>query len=190
MAWAGLYAAFLILFYGLFFGVPTFLSRFLFPISPFFALVWGVAVCKAWRSARQRGFRKMAQLAAAALCAAAIGVHLRSYRNLRGHLQLQMLRWVNRHVPEPTWIGALQSGALGFFHDRTINFDGKVNPAAYQARLNDRIGDYLVASPIEYLVDWVGILDYYRLPNVRENFEIIVDDLDENLAVMKHRHAR
>ncbi len=190
MAWAGLYAAFLILFYGLFFGVPTFLSRFLFPISPFFALVWGVAVCKAWRSARQRGFRKMAQLAAAALCAAAIGVHLRSYRNLRGHLQLQMLRWVNRHVPEPTWIGALQSGALGFFHDRTINFDGKVNPAAYQARLNDRIGDYLVASPIEYLVDWVGILDYYRLPNVRENFEIIVDDLDENLAVMKRRHAR
>src|SRR6266849_3428293 len=49
---------------------------------------------------------------------------------------------------------------------------------------------YGVASPIEYLVDWVGILDYYRLPIVRENFEIIVDDLDENLAVMKRRNAR
>lgn len=100
-----------------------------------------------------------------------------------------MLRWVNGHVPEPTWIGAFQSGTLGFFHDRTLNLDGKVNPAACQARLNDRIGDYLVASPIQYLVDWVGILDYNRLPIVRENFEIIVEDFDENLAVMKRRHT-
>ena len=189
MAWAGMYVAFLILFYGFFFGVPTYLSRFLFPISPFLALLWGVAVCRAWRWSRQRGFGRLAQVSAAALCATAIGVHVRTYINQRGHLQLQMLRWVNQNVPEPTWIGAVQSGTLGFFHDRTINLDGKVNPAAHQARLDDRVGEYIVASPIEYLVDWIGLLDYYQLPPIREHFEIIVQDRNENLAVMKRRRA-
>ena len=188
MGWAGLYCSFLVLFYGFFFGVPTFLSRFMFPLSPFLALLWAVAVVKAWRWSEQRGLGRVTQLAAASLCAITLGLHIRGYHNLRGHLQLQMLRWVNKNVPERIWIGAVQSGTLGFFHDRTINLDGKVNPAAFQARLNNRIGEYMVATPVEYLVDWVGLLDYYRVPKVRENFEIIVKDSVQNLAVMKRRN--
>jgi len=188
MRWAGLYCSPLVLFYGFFFGVPTFLSRFLFPLSPFLALLWAVGVVRAWRWGHQRGLSQVAQVAAAALCIATVAVHVRSYVNLRGHLQLQMLRWVNENVPDGIWIGAVQSGTLGFFHDRTINLDGKVNPAAYQARVQNRIGEYMVATPVEYLVDWVGLLDYYELPTVRENFDIVVKDPAQNLAVMKRRH--
>jgi len=188
MRWAGLYCSFLVLFYGFFFGVPTFLSRFLFPLSPFLTLLWAVAVVRVWRWGEQRGLGQVAQLAAAALCAITLAVHVRSYHSLRGHLQLPMLRWVNKNVPDRIWIGAVQSGTLGFFHDRTINLDGKVNPAAYQARLQNRIGEYMVATPVEYLVDWVGLVDYYRVPMVRENFELIVKDSVQNLAVLKRRN--
>jgi Dolichyl-phosphate-mannose-protein mannosyltransferase len=189
MAWAGMCAAFFTLFYGFFFGATPYLPRFLFPISPFFALLWGVAVYRAWRWSRQRGFGRLAQVSAAALFAAAIGVHVRTYLSLREHLQLPVVRWVNQNVPEPTWIGSVLSGTLGFFHDRTINLDGNVNPAALQARLDGRIGEYMVESRSEYLVDGIGLRDYYRLPVIREHFELLVEDWKGNLAVMKRRRA-
>ena len=84
---------------------------------------------------------------------------------------------------------------------REISRDGQTNPTAcsghdsgrHASRIQTRSSRCDPMALQARSSTWstgVGILDYYRLPNVRENFEIIVDDLDENLAVMKHRHAR
>ncbi|NJN67317.1 MAG: hypothetical protein HC884_11700 [Chloroflexaceae bacterium] len=35
---------------------------------------------------------------------------------------------IERYVPDGDDIAAFESGTLGYFHDRTINLDGKVNP--------------------------------------------------------------
>ena len=80
-------------------------------------------------------------------------------------------------------------GTLGFFHDRTINLIGEVNPEALRAKLAD--GDvisYILASKIEFLVDWANIA---RLAKIKKNgfnqkFKLIVDDKDDpNLAVFR-----
>lgn len=83
-------------------------------------------------------------------------------------------------------VGAIQSGTLGFFHDRTINLDGKVNPDALRARLAE--GDvisYILASKIQLLVDWVGIAQWSQIEKDRFNqkFRLILDDRNANLAV-------
>ncbi len=40
---------------------------------------------------------------------------------------LDQLALVQRYVPKDAEVGAAQSGTLGFFRDRVVNLDGKVN---------------------------------------------------------------
>jgi hypothetical protein len=51
-------------------------------------------------------------------------------------------------------VGAIQTGTLGFFVEGTINLDGRVNYAAYQARRAGKLVDYILAQRIGLLVDY------------------------------------
>jgi len=93
------------------------------------------------------------------------------------------VEWVQKNVPDDVWVGAVQTGTLGFFHDRTINLDGKVNPDALRARLAGRTQEYVLASPIEYLTDWVGIETWLHGTALEGRFERRVLDRERNLAV-------
>jgi hypothetical protein len=93
-------------------------------------------------------------------------------------------------VPADTWVGAFQSGTIGFFHDRTINLDGKVNPEALAATTSHRLNEYVLESPIEYLVDWASLLEPWleRDPRIQRHFETLVLDREHNLGVLRRRH--
>ncbi len=110
----------------------------------------------------------------------------------------QVVQWVSNHLTSETWVGAPQSGTLGYFHDRTINLDGKVNPLALQARHDNRLFHYIVNdTPIEYIADWYGLARWVDHPEtvreerdvnlLAERFSILVRDAEHNLVVLKRR---
>ena len=95
------------------------------------------------------------------------------------------MEWVAENVDDEEWVGAVQTGTLGFFHDRTVNLDGKVNPAALEAREQDKIPEYVVRSDIAYVADWAGLAEWEEL--LAPHFELIVHDEVRNLAVLRRR---
>jgi hypothetical protein len=61
--------------------------------------------------------------------------------------------WVRDHLADTTRVAAAQSGTLWYFHQRTINTDGKVNSEIYGIRLGG-YGRYLDQSGILYFLEW------------------------------------
>ncbi len=179
-------------FYGLTFGAGYFFSRYVFPISPFLALLWGAVLRRGWELANASGWKAAPPVVGILLVAFAVGLDARLYRNGSSHLHFQVVEWVRQNVPDDAWVAAPQSGTLGFFHDRTINLDGKVNPAALAARrVEGGVARYLVERrEIEYLADWEGLAIWAKQPLIGSQFELVVDDLARNLAVLRRRdHA-
>jgi hypothetical protein len=72
------------------------------------------------------------------------------------HDQVALIR---DHVPPDAFVAAGQSGTLGFFRDRVINTDGKVNrdALAYQ----ERMWDYLRQRDIKWFADWPFYVSKY-----------------------------
>jgi hypothetical protein len=117
-----------------------------------------------------------------------IGLHARAYEKGKSHMHFQVVRWVEQNVAVETWVGAIQTGTLGYFHDRTINLDGKVNIHAYNALITSRIADYVVdETQVAYLADWIGMLDWRTMPRIDENFEVVIADYERNLGVLKRK---
>jgi hypothetical protein len=79
--------------------------------------------------------------------------------NLHGHLgpvraisaNLVQVELARRAVPGDAMVGALQTGTLGYFRDRTVNLDGKVNVAALTRRAD--LDAYCREAGIDWLVD-------------------------------------
>jgi hypothetical protein len=174
-------------YYGLFFGARWFVQRYLFPLSPFFALLFALILLRMRRVLLDSQQRTLVPLASVAMVALVVGLHVRSAILYREHPHFQVVRWVKQHVPEATWIGAIQTGTLGFYHDRTLNFDGKVNPAAYQALIDHRRPEYVVTTPVQYLADWSGIADWLREKAISDNFELIIRDEGQQLGVLARK---
>ena len=64
---------------------------------------------------------------------------------------LAQLALVEEYVPAKENVAAYQSGTLGYFRERVINLDGKVNAEAL-SRQND-IGDYLKERNVNWICD-------------------------------------
>lgn len=188
---ASIFCAGLSGYYGLFFGAPHFLSRYLSALTPLLALL-GVATALALlarlRIPQAQGAILVAVLGMALLISTArAALHFRAEPN-NGHRQV--VEWVAQNVEERQWAGAIQTGTLGYFHDRTINLDGKVNPAALRETV--RSGDvrpYVIhETPISYLADWVEIADWVSPAMQSEfdrTFEVLVADREANLGVLR-----
>lgn len=182
-------------YYGLFFGAPHFLPRYFSILSPF---LWTATVAAALEVARlwfKRGLPQGVGIVTAALAVMAAGFAATAFAHGETHMHRQVAEWVNANVPEDNWVGAIQTGTLGYFHDRTINLDGKVNPAALQELLtHGHILDYVVNSKINYLVDWVGIADWATAnnlsPEFTTQFQLLVKDEEQNLAALRRIHPR
>lgn len=104
----------------------------------------------------------------------------------------QVVKWVQGNVPELQWVGAPQTGTLGFFHDRTINLDGKVNPYALRAILEKgNVLEYVRNSKINYIADWYGMADWVKIksdPQFAKDFEVAVKDERSNLGALRRIH--
>jgi hypothetical protein len=183
------FAVLLVAFYVFFFEAPHFVRRYLFPVSPFLALLWG------WTMVRLQ--RKLVGLRIG-LLTVPLGLILvmlfyqQSGMTVTGPWRQDLFRgveWIERELSEEVWVGALQSGTIGFFHDRTINLDGKVNPAALAAVKASRHQQYVLESNVEYLVDWVSLLEPWAMksPKLLEEFEWVLLDREVNLAILRRR---
>jgi len=177
----------LVTFYGVFFGAGWFMTRYLAPLSVFGALLWAILMVHGARRALVRGSNAFVWVGALGILLLTVGLDVRGYLRGSEHMHFQVVQWVEGHVPPEVWIGAVQTGTVGFFHDRTINLDGKVNRFAHEAITEGRIAEYTVSTPAEYLADWVGILDWLSMPLIAQNFEVVVEDRDRNLGVLKRR---
>jgi hypothetical protein len=182
--WAGL----LIGFYGVIYGAGYFLGRYLFPLSTWVALLTVWLAHRLWLRARIPFGEAAAGLALAGILVLSIGLGVRAHRRGMNNGHFQVVGWVEEHVPDTSWVGAIQSGTLGFFHDRTYNLDGKVSPAALRARSEERIFEYLLERPTMYLVDWVGIATWLDDPRLGRHFDLLLLDEAQNLAVLRRRH--
>ena len=178
------------LFYGLYFGAAHFLSRYFFPLSPFLAILWAAIVVWAWQRIPWQQLRYgMAVLFIAII----VGLFARNHLLKNKHQHFQIVEWVAQNVASETWVAAVQTGTLGYFHDRTINLDGKVNPEALEARKHRQVFQYVLDKKIEYLIDWVGIAEWVEKPHAKESvqleqyFELLVKDSNQNLAVLRKK---
>jgi hypothetical protein len=190
---AGLFGLGLIVFYVFFYDAPYFVRRYLFPLSPFLALAWGSAAAGLWRwLAASRGRIAVPVLAALLVANFVLRDGLLIRGPWRGGALFRNVDWVESHVGEDAWVGAFQSGTLGFFHDRTINLDGKVNPEALRAIRERRHQAYVLGSPIEFVVDWATILEpWWRSdPALARQFQWLVQDREDNFAVLGRRGGR
>lgn len=186
----GVYGAALCGYYGLMFGMPSFVARYLMPLSPYLAVVTVTAVfaVAGWVQARAPavGLVVARALPWVALVPV-VALNGRTYYQGTKHQHFQVVEWVQRHVPEDVWVGAIQTGTLGFFHDRTLNLDGKVNPNALRAQLERRLPQYAVESDIQFIIDWARQSEWMGLAEIRENFDLIVEDKAANLAVLRRK---
>ncbi len=179
-------------YYGLFFGMPTFLGRYLFPIVTLSALILAsVSVHFLERDGGERR-RGLPVLVIGVALIACVALNGRIFRQGKTHLHFQTVDWVAENVQESTWVGAIQTGTLGYYHDRTVNLDGKVNPEAFAYRKEKRIGEYVLLQNVEYIVDWASIAKWADWPEFSENYELFVDDEHRGprgLAVLKRKHS-
>lgn len=188
-----LYGAMLCGYYGLFFGAPHFMSRYLAPLAPLMVVA---AVSVLISLARAFGPKLGTTVTAIAgilglLLSSALLVRL-LLPGVHVHEHFQVVRYVQQNVPDEAWVGAPQTGTLGYWHDRTINLDGKVNPEALNTLLTEgHILNYVVASEITYLADWVGLAGWMQRPeaNFAQLFELVVEDAEANLAVLRRREG-
>lgn len=201
-AGTGILAAFvgaLFIYYALFFGMPGFLGRYFFPITIlsaiFLAALFGSSLTHETRpiANRHSTIGKSPRLRPVVLPLLALALfitiafNIRMYRNGKNHLHSQVVAWVDANVPENVYVGATQTGTLGYYHDRTINLDGKVNPIAFEYRKQHRIAEYARTTNVQYIVDWVGHAAWAKLPEFSPYYELIVEDHEKNLAVLRRR---
>lgn len=101
-----------------------------------------------------RHVRTMPRTAVLAVAAAAVEAAFVVYAvraPSRKYYQAQ-IELVARHVPPDDRVGAFQSGTLGYFRDRVVNLDGKVNAQALAAR--GRMDAYTRAIGVNWIVDF------------------------------------
>ena len=188
------YAAALSCYYGLLFGAPHFLSRYLAPTAPFLILAALIAALETGRLLRLGPVLGWAYTGIGAVLI--LGLLMRALLpgvTLQGHEQV--VEWTRENLPEDTWAGAVQTGTLGYWHDRTLNLDGKVNPEALTARrMQGSVLDYVVRSKIDVIVDWAGVGIWITQPveggTFGDTFDLVLQDQDRDLSVMVRRIPR
>jgi hypothetical protein len=77
------------------------------------------------------------------------------------------VRLVQASVPPEATVAAGQTGTLGYFRDRVLNLDGKVNGEAL--RYQDRMPEYLDARGVRWFCDMRGYVDRYLGPRPEEH---------------------
>lgn len=180
-------------YYGLFFGAAHFISRYLSILSPFLWFATALVGFFWLTHLLGDGQRIRWAVAAAVPCLLVYSVVLGAYAyaNGRTHMHKQVVDWVSANVPPGQWVGAVQTGTLGYFYDRTLNLDGKVNPDVLRSLLRDGHSlEYVSDSPIRFIVDWVGMADWVRHPKAnrfKSQFEVVVRDNANNLAVLRRK---
>ena len=98
-----------------------------------------------------RGAAALGLASVAAVSAAAWDIQAISSASGYYHDQLRL---VEDRVPPGDAVGAFQSGTIGYFRDRVVNLDGKVNADALRRR--DDLQAYVAERGVNWFCDWEG----------------------------------
>jgi len=188
------FSALIVAYYGLVFGAPWFVSRYLFPLSPFMVILSASLIVTGVSRIPAGKLRTIRGALVVSLVILAVALNVRLYVKGPENRYMQIVEWIAENVADDQWVGAPQSGTIGFFHDRTVNLDGKLNPEALRARREGRIPDYIAneifdeaGRRITYIADWSHIAKWQSIPLISSNFELIVEDAQADLAVWRRR---
>jgi hypothetical protein len=189
---AGGFALLLSVYYGLFFGAAHFVARYLMPASFPLTLLTVVTVAFLLERVPHGAIKSGARILLLPTVALPLlwNVYLR-YEDRMYHQHFQVVDWVTENVPPETWVAAVQTGTLGYFHDRSVNLDGKVNPHTLKLRAQtlldptgkDHVLEYIRGSRVEYIADWWGIHWWEEI--LRPDFRILVSDRSADLTVLQ-----
>lgn len=71
-------------------------------------------------------------------------------------------KWIDSTIPQGAVIGAVQSGAIGYFvQDRkVINLDGKLDPKVLDALIQNRAMEYIYSAGVTHIVGWPSNIEY------------------------------
>ncbi|MEM9901867.1 MAG: hypothetical protein AAF865_10990 [Pseudomonadota bacterium] len=180
------FAVALTTYYGVYFGAPHFLARYFAPLSPLLLTAGLVALL--WLARRLGAAWLPSAVACVSLCVSGALLLRPLVPRFEGHMHFQVVEWVAANVDAATWVGAVQTGTLGYWHDRTFNLDGKVNPEALAMRREvGTVLPYVVESEIDVIADWVGVAGWatQEIGGFSAAFELIVEDAEANLAVLR-----
>jgi hypothetical protein len=158
----------LALYYTLSFAASWFYYRYFAPLALLagvFVPIAGAAIAtrpplggRAWRGV----LAGLAALAAIPVLVLAVLAHRGAgfSGNAVFHDQVALAR---EHVPPGERVAAGQTGTLGFFRDRVVNLDGKVNrdALAWQAHM----WDYLAQQHVVWFCDWQDYAERYLGPD-------------------------
>lgn len=166
-----------------------FFSRYLYPVSPWLALLVGLG---AFGLLDRQRWARIPMYLGVTLVVLVGNLHLHS--KVDNNNYRQFVEWIDANVPQEAWVGAPQSGTIGYYHDRTINLDGKVDPQAYDALVEGRLDGYILDSRhqgavIEYLVGWTEMSAWVEDLGLDAHFGVVVDDPSRNLLVYQRRSA-
>lgn len=184
IAVVAIYGGCLLAFFGLYFGAAHFASRYVFPLSPYLTFFFVLALA----DLRAR-VPRLAVVAAAVAFLLGVANTGRAFLRAGENEHRAQVEWVRENVPPHVWVAAVQTGTLGFYHDRTINLDGKVNAEALEARIERREHAYAASSEAAYVVDWLGLTSWLEDAHMARAFEVHVHDPSRNLTVLKRRAA-
>ena len=180
-----IYSFCLVGFYGFYFGAGHFVSRYLFPITPFLVLLWASSIVFVWQHRYLTKLRPIMPVLVLLFIGIIVGLHIRTYQSgylltyTSSHRFIQFVDWVKDNLHPGVWVGGTQTGTLGYFHDRTINLDGKVNPEALKARQEQQMSQYVLKKDnMQYLIDCASVKMkiWLKKPLIQENFDLIVFD--------------
>lgn len=189
-----------VLYYGVFFGAKHFIPRYFIVLAPFLALLQIAIILRIVAVFQAKSIAKAIYVIAGVIVALLIvGLNVRIFKTRIPHEHMHVVNWVKENVSEDRWVGAIQTGTLGYFHDKTLNLDGKVNPKALRAKQGKEyclkelgaVGGknclipYIIQSEIDYLADWYGIASWNDIYPLSEYFELVVNDSRRNLAVFQ-----
>lgn len=143
----------LVIYYVFFFGSYWFYYRYFMPLAlP--AYLFGPIL--AARAIAGGGTARRATIAAvAAIGLQGLALPTLAFNGITFNpnaVYFEQVDLVRRYVPAGDKVAAGQSGTLGFFRDKVVNTDGKVNLAALEFR--GHIWDLLARDGVRWYVDW------------------------------------
>ncbi|HTP81852.1 MAG TPA: hypothetical protein VMQ11_02850 [Alphaproteobacteria bacterium] len=141
------------------FSAHWFYYRYFAPLALVSFVAVPVLLARTWHGIERPHLAVILALLLVAQTAGWTGFAL-SGRGLGGNtVYVDQVQLVRDHVPAADLVAAGQAGTLGFFRDRVINTDGKVNRDAITYQ--DHMWDYLRAHDVRWFADWPFYVNKY-----------------------------
>lgn len=171
------------LFYGFAFGTYFFLSRYLFPAASVAYIFWAYGAFSVLEYIKTKTL-KYSIVTAFSVFMLAISIY--NYSHDYQKVLFNFVDWIEKNLDGSQWVGSFQSGAIGYYYDKTINLDGKLNPEALAAIKEGKLLQYVVNKKLDYLID-VNSFAEWKNAELIDNYDLIVNDPDKQMAVFKRK---